>query len=63
MVEDNFASDRDIFMPNRPDFYAFFFYYIIFFIKSQAKALEFDIFYYFWYNYNGEVYIKIKPQK
>ena len=63
MVEENYAAERCgkplIASEKRP----FFFYYIIFFIKSQVKVLKFDIFYYFCYNYNGKEYIKIKPQK
>ena len=47
MVEEIFAAERHTKPLNAPVKKPFFFYYIIFFIKNQAKALEIDIFYYF----------------
>ena len=47
MVEDNFKTERYAKPLNAPAKKPFFFYYNIFFIKNQVKALEIDIFYYF----------------
>ena len=47
MVEENFAAELCAKSLNAPAKKPFFFYYIIFFIKNQAKVLEIDIFYYF----------------
>ena len=47
MVEEIFKTERHAKPLNAPVAKRFFFYYIIFFIKNQVKALEIDIFYYF----------------
>ena len=54
MVEENFKTERQFFCSIASEKRPFFFYYIIFFIKSQVKSLKIDIFYYFCYNYNGK---------
>ena len=47
MVEEIFKTERCAKPLIAPAKKPFFFYYIIFFIKNQVKALEIDIFYYF----------------
>jgi hypothetical protein len=52
MVEENFKTERHAKPLIAPGKWAFFFYYNIFFYKSQVNAREFDIFEKILYNYN-----------
>jgi hypothetical protein len=52
MVEEIFKTERYTKPLIAPAKKSFFFYYNIFFIKSQVNAREFDIFEKILYNYN-----------
>ena len=62
MVEEIFKTERHAKPLIAPAKKPFFFYYNIFLLKNQIKVRQFDIFYYFCYNYNGKEYCGHGPQ-